>query len=51
MQADRLLHNLTVRETLKYSGILRLPGAYNDKEINAEVRVIYNPWLRQKPNP
>ncbi|XP_076095553.1 ATP-binding cassette sub-family G member 5-like [Mytilus galloprovincialis] len=47
MQADRLLHNLTVRETLKYSGILRLPGAYNDKEINAEVnRVIADMGLK-----
>lgn len=37
MQADRLLHNLTVRETLRYSGILRLPGHCNTKEIDAEV--------------
>jgi ABC-type multidrug transport system ATPase subunit len=42
MQADRLLHNLTVRETLRFSGVLRLPGTYNSHEIEAEVRVNAN---------
>ena len=44
MQADRLLHNLTVRETIRYSSVLRLPGSYNGKEIDAEVRIIHNQW-------
>lgn len=37
MQADRLLHNLTVRETIRYAASLRLPGIMNDTEIDIKV--------------
>ncbi|VDI50556.1 ATP-binding cassette sub-family G member 5-like isoform X1 [Mytilus galloprovincialis] len=37
MQADRLLHNLTVRETIRYAALLRLPGKMGSKEIDEKV--------------
>lgn len=37
MQADRLLHNLTVRETIRYAAYLRLPGRMNGTEIDIKV--------------
>lgn len=40
MQADRLLHNLTVRETIRYAAFLRLPGRMDSTEIDAKVIII-----------
>lgn len=40
MQADRFLHNLTVRETLRYAAYLRLPGRTKKFEIENKVRVL-----------
>ncbi|XP_053377061.1 ATP-binding cassette sub-family G member 5-like [Mercenaria mercenaria] len=37
MQADRLLPNLTVRETLRYTARLKLPGNKTAKEIDRQV--------------
>ena len=37
MQADRLLPNLTVRETLRYSALLRLPHYTTKAEIEKRV--------------
>ena len=39
LQADRLLVNLTVRETITYAAYLRLPGRATQTEIEAKVRV------------
>ncbi|KAL5008328.1 hypothetical protein ScPMuIL_013909 [Solemya velum] len=47
MQADRLLPNLTVRETLRYSAQLRLSGSATPDEIDTEVaNVISHMGLR-----
>lgn len=40
MQADRLLPNLTVRETLRYTARLKLPGNTNVAEIDAKVHKV-----------
>jgi len=37
IQADRLLHTLTVRETLQYAAFLRLPGKMDEQERNDKV--------------
>ena len=37
-QADRLLPNLTVRETLRYSAQLRLPGNASQFDIEEKVK-------------
>ena len=37
MQADRLLPNLTVRETLRYSACLKLPGDMTSSQIDDKV--------------
>lgn len=37
MQADRLLPNLTVRETLRYTARLKLPGNTNANNIERKV--------------
>lgn len=48
MQADRLLPNLTVRETLKYSAQLRLPSNASRFDIDEKVsKVIIEMGLRQ----
>jgi ABC-type multidrug transport system ATPase subunit len=39
MQADRLLPNLTVRETLTYTALLKLPGDTSATDINHKVRM------------
>ena len=41
MQADRFLHNLTVRETLRYAAFLRLPGRTTKFEIENKVRHVW----------
>ncbi|KAH3859051.1 ATP-binding cassette sub-family G member 5-like isoform X2 [Dreissena polymorpha] len=47
MQADRLLPNLTVRETLRYSAQLRLPGNASNFDIEEKVsKVIIEMGLR-----
>lgn len=40
MQADRLLPNLTIRETLRYTARLKLPGKTNIAEIEAKVHKV-----------
>lgn len=42
MQADRFLHNLTVRETLRYAAYLRLPGRTKKFEIETKVNNVIN---------
>ncbi|KAL5008818.1 hypothetical protein ScPMuIL_014399 [Solemya velum] len=42
LQADRLLPNLTVRETLRYSAQLRLPGSATSGEIDKKVAKVIN---------
>ena len=41
MQADRLLPNLTVRETLQYTARLKLPGRVSNAEIDRKVKPVY----------
>ena len=38
MQADRLLPNLTVRETLRYTARLKLPGRSSVSDIEKKVK-------------
>ena len=41
MQADRLLPSLTVRETLRYSALLRLPGNTSSFDIEQKVFILF----------
>jgi ABC-type multidrug transport system ATPase subunit len=41
MQADRLLPNLTVRETLRYTAKLKLPGHVTTDDIERKVNFFY----------
>ncbi|KAK3094013.1 hypothetical protein FSP39_022934 [Pinctada imbricata] len=48
MQADKFLHNLTVRETLRYAALLRLPGRTTTVELETKVdSVITEMGLKQ----
>ncbi|XP_046364697.2 ATP-binding cassette sub-family G member 5-like [Haliotis rufescens] len=48
MQADRLLPNLTVRETLRYTAYLKLPGGTSKDDVEAKVqKVLMDMGLRK----
>ncbi|XP_041352324.1 ATP-binding cassette sub-family G member 5-like [Gigantopelta aegis] len=42
MQADRLLPNLTVRETLRYTAYLKLPNHYSKSQVEGKVQRVIN---------